>query len=413
MAKALMLAAGASVSGASGDEWNLFGYRTDATTEANTQASATEGAAFTGLAMRVTAGGSGTNTLTFRDAGGAGQNVAAIAGTGLAQDTTHTDTLTAGDLFNVAYTDTGTDSTLAWSLVNVELASGYGAFVGAGNFNGTVADVASATRFFGICGDLNIDGNATEANVGFKARGYTTFEALQVRITANARTNDSVFKNRINSGDGTGTITFGAGVTGLLTATGLGDAIADGQLIDASLTLLIGVQDLTISLIGATLKSSDSQQDIWNSHQVGIARAASATEVYAPLSGYGATWTFGNTEAVSRAPVGFAGTASNLRCYLSDNTYTGDGTLKLYKNGSAVITTTLTAGGGAAWYENTADSISFVATDELSFAIDEGTSGSITIQMVGVTLAPTTASGFGGFNPYFSRHIGRVGGGSV
>ena len=392
MAKALMVACSA-VTLASGDEYNLFGLISDATTEAPTQASCTENAAFTALGVNIISGGSGTNTVTFRDAGADGQNVASRSGAGVAEDTTHTDTLTAGDLFNLAYTDTGTSSTTAWTKANVELASGYGAFQGSAAYAGSVMDAASATNFIPLTGNLPPDGTTPEANVAFKARGYDTFEALQVRVTANARTNDSVFKNRINAADGTGVITFAAGVTGLVTATGLGDAITAGQTIGASVTLLTGVEDLTVTFVTATLKSSITKQDIWAGVSSGTARAASATAHYSPIGGLAfASVLTSFTEAQARVKPGFAGTASNLRCYLSANTYGADATLKLYKAGSAVITTTLTASGGAGWYENTSDTVSFTDTDELSFEFVGGTSGSATIRMVGVTLAPTTGT---------------------
>jgi len=49
---------------------------------------------------------------------------------------------------------------------------------------------------------------------------------------------------------------------------------------------------------------------------------------------------------------------------------------------------TLTASGGAALYENTADSFEIDADDELSFEWLGGTSGSITIRSAGITFSP-------------------------
>jgi hypothetical protein len=296
-------------------------------------------------------------------------------------------------LFNLAYTDTGTDSQYIWIKGNVEFASGHGAFTGcAGLGLLPIMDVPSATRFFGLAGDLRADGNATESDVAFKCRGYDVFEALQVRVTANARTNDSVFRNRINAGDGTGVITFGAGVTGLLTATGLADAIGDGQTVNTSLTLLTGVEDLTVAFILATLKSSSGKQDQWSCAQDGETRTASATAEYFPIGGF-CNAGQGFTEAQCQIKPGFAGVASNLRVYCDTNTYTGNGTLKLYQNGSPVITTTITAAGGAAWYENTSDSVSFDADDVFSFELDEGTSGSIHFHLMGITFSPPAGGG--------------------
>lgn len=390
MGKALLaLAQNSTAAMVSGDEFNLFGSGARTATEANAQVSCTEDAVFSGLGARITAGGSGTNNFRFRDAGADGSQLATRAGTGNCEDTTNTDTLTAGDLFNIAYTDTGTNSTVSWAKMNVEMASGHGNFHGSMNPNGAIFDVASSTRYIGLSGSLFADGQATEAFVGLKMRGYATQAALQVRVTANARTNNSVFKNRIAGADGSATITFAAGVTGLVEVTGLTDAIADGDVVSTSIALLTGVEDLTVTFVIGTFKSTSNKSEIWSSHDAGLARAASATANYHPIGGR----LFVDTDANNRIKPGFAGIVTNLRCYLSANTYGANATLKLMQNGSAVITTTITASGGAAWYENTSDTVTFTDTDEFSYEIVGGTSGSITIRTIGMTFAPPAAGG--------------------
>ena len=402
MGKALIIAGSNGGTVANGSEFSLGGYGTITSTEVQSQVSCTEAATFSTLRGSVVTGNSGTATFRFRDAGANGSEVFQITGTGIGEDATNTDSLTAGDLFNIAYTDTGTDSGVAWVTANVEFGSGHGSFHIAADYGGRVHDVQSATRFISINGNMPIDGQATEDNVEWLVRGYDSFEALQVYVSANARANDSIFRNRINGGDGSAVITYGSGATGLITDTVLGDAITAGQTVNASLTLDTGVQGLTVHFIGATLKSSASKSEVASCFQVGVARTASATAHYIPIGGrMPAMGTFSDAQA--RIKVGFAAVVSNLRCYLSANTYTGDGTLKLYQNGSAVLTTTITASGGAAWYENTSDTITIDADDELSFEFDEGTSGSITIHSVGITFAPVEAGG-GTILPQMMQH---------
>jgi len=384
--KALMVA-GSSDDIANADEINLFGYGVDNAVEAQAQASATEDATFSGLAFRVISGGSGTNTMRFRHSGANGNQTCAVAGTGDAEDNSNSDVLAAGDLFNIAYTDTGTNSLLGVVKGNVELKVGHGAFHGAANYPGRVHDAASATRYITLNSDLPADGNtATIANAQWKIRGYSKLEALQVRVTANARINDSVIKYQINGSDGASVITIGAGQTGLFVLNNIGAALSSGDLLSVSITLLTGVEDLTLSVVAVTLKSETASQDIWAaSPGTGTARPASATPNYIAIGGL--SHSTGLTEAQVRVKPGFNGVAQNLRCYLSANTYGGTGTLKLYKNGAEQITVNIGAGGGAGWYENAVDSVSFVATDELSLEFDEGTSGSITIQSAGLTLS--------------------------
>ena len=384
MGKALLVSRQASAL-ATGQECNLFGFASDTATEANTQASCTEDATFSNLRVNIISGGSGTNNFRFRDAGADGSELASRSGAGIAEDTTNTDVLSAGDLFNIAYTDTGSNSTIAWIVANIVLSSGHGNLHGAAGFGGLVFDTASSTNFIPLSGSLTADGSTNEVLTTLKVRAYDSFEALQVRVTANARLNTSSFRNRINNGNGTALIEFATLVTGLISDTVLGDAIADGQTVNASVTLGTGVEDLTVVFVVGTFKSTSNKSETFSG--AGLARTASTTAHYQTIGGSYATLT-ALTEAQARLKPGFAAVVSNLRCYLSDNTYTGNGTLKLYQNGVAVITTTITASGGAAWYENTSDTITIDADDELSFEFDEGTSGSITIRLAGITFAP-------------------------
>ena len=402
MGKALLIGSCTAVVAASGDEMNMFGYASDTTTELRTQVSCTEAATFSLLGAQILSGGSGDNTFQFRDAGANGSSVIVITGASRGEDTSNTDTLSASDLFNLAYTDTGTSSTMGWVKSNVEFASGHGNFHGVASYNGIVHDAASSTRFLPLFGQLQLDGNGTEDNTEWKTRAYDSFEALQVRVSANARSNDSIFRNRIQGANGTAVITFGSGATGLISDTALGDAISDGDTVNASLTLDTGVEDLTVNFLVATLKSSSNKSETFIGIQSGAARSASATENYCPIGGYLQSLAV-FTEEQARIKVGFAAVVSNLRCYLSANTYTGNGTLKLYQNGVAVLTTTITASGGAAWYENTSDTITIDADDELSFEFDEGTSGSITIHSAGITFAPVAAPG-GTILPQMMQH---------
>jgi len=369
---------------ATGAEGSLFGGLVSVATEANTQSQATEAATFSILRARDQAGGLGTRTIQFRKGGANGNLVVSRGDAGTMEDITNTDVLSSADLYNLAFTDAIAGNPFyTYITVVVEFASGHGCFHGSSTFTGIIFDVASATRFVAINGDFAADGATTEANVATRNRAYTSWEAMQVRVTANARNNDSTFVNRIGLADGTGLITVATTQTGLFTDTAIGDAVADGDLLDVSLTLGTGVQDLTLSLVAATPKGS-SKCDVVAASQVGVARTASATAHYVQLGG--SFTSFNTTGTNQRTPAGFEGVASNVRCYITANTLTGTATLKLIKNGVAVITVNITAGAANQWFENTADSVTFVDGDTLCYEVDEGTSGSATFHMFAVTL---------------------------
>ncbi|WP_374312432.1 hypothetical protein [Dongia sp.] len=386
MGKALLIG-GNNASVASGSETNFFGALSNST-ESNCQYSATEGADFTGLGVRIASGGSGSNTVQFRKNGANGQNVVSRTGAGTAEDTTHTDTLSAGDLFNLAMTDTGTTPNFRWFRANVQFASGHGCFHAAASV--ATCDVPSSTRYLPISGTLVADGQATIANVQWKNRGYTSLEAFQIFVNSNLRLNDSVFSVNINGVDVGTPITFGAGATGLQTVTGMGISLADGDLICISMTLGAGLEDLVLFRTGATLKSTNNNSDAVCGSAFGSSITASGTPTYVTAAGSLLNL---SDEANQRVKVGFAARIKNLRCYLSANTYSANATLKLMVNGSAVITTTITASGGAGWYENSSDYYDIDDNDEISYEIVGGTSGSITVHSIGVTFAEIPASG--------------------
>lgn len=387
MAKALLVARLTSAL-ASAEFRSLFGTEGAATIEDRTEIQATESCTLSNLRYTITAGGSGTNSLRSRKNGANGNQLAQIAGTGSVEDATNTDSLTTGDTFNVGYTDTGTNSTVSVIAANIEFASGFGWYQGAANNDSVVFDVPSETRYLPLAGNIVLDGSTSEAQAGLKCRGATQMTALQVYASSNARTNTSTVKNRINGADGTGVCTIGAGVTGLITSTGLTDTIADGDTINASLTLDTGVEDLRLTLVCATLKSSDSAQDLFAGRVSGIARTAGATQHYQPIAGFMSGISASETEW-QVAPK-FAGTISNLRAYLGANTYGSDATLHVMKNGVSALTCTLTASGGAGWYENTSDTLSVAATDTITYGIDGGGSGSATYYTLACTITQSS-----------------------
>lgn len=369
----------------SGVEHNLYGQYNNAT-EANAQMQATEAATFSNLRTRIASGGSGTNNLRFRNAGANGNQLASISGTGSIEDTVNTDAVSASALFNIAYTDTGTDSQVDFVAANVSFSSGHGNFHGIGNSAGTAFSTASTTFFVPISGIFDSNATTTIANAQWKNRGYTSIEAFQIRVTSNARTTNTTVRFVLNGTPTGTTITYGSTATGLQAVTGMAQALADGDLLCLQITTGTGTGSFTVSLASVTLKSTNEESDImWGRGGTSVTRAASATKhYYLP----GQTTAAETTETTERVKPGFPARARNLRAYLSANTYGAAATLKLFVNGVALMTTTIGAGGGAAWYENTTDSVVISGSDEISFEIVGGSSGSITIQAMGITFAP-------------------------
>ena len=349
---------------------------------------------FSGLRAFITAGGSGTNTIDCRtNAAANGNQSASRSGTGFLEDSNagHIDTYSTGTGWTIKATDTGTTPTYAYIAMTATFASGHYGLHATMNGTNIVYDVPDATRFIGFSGAHQADGTTSEARAQWKNRAYSSWESMFVRVGANARANDSIFRSRINGANGGMSCTFGAAVIGLVfdDDTGGGAALAAGDLINYSISLVSGVQDLSVKMVGSVALSSTNQADCIVMNTAGVARTASATASYYTMGGTGGT---DATEGNVAVKTGFAGRASNLRIY-SANSYTGNGTLKLMKNGSAVITLTITAGAAEGWLENTSDTADFIATDTLSFEHDEGTSGTLTQYSFGITLDDTSGDG--------------------
>lgn len=383
MAKALLVRH-VPAAAPSGNFGTTFGGVGGTSTEAQAQYSCTEGATFSNLYFNIQSGGNATNNVRFRDTGADGNLFATRSNVGSASDAVNTDTLAAADTFNFAFTDTGTDPVYSVIRANVEFASGYGSFFASTGLSGIVFDAPSATRFIPIAGNLGADGNTTEAAAAWLCHGASVFSAFQVYVSANARTNDVVIKNRINGADGSGTITITAGQTGLFTATGLSDTINDGDEVCLSITLLTGVEDLTMTFAGATLKDSGNEMEMWCAIGAGEARAASATPSYYCIGG---RLEASASEANKSVTPGFALTARNLRIYISANTYSTDATLILRQAGATAITTTIGAG-VTGWIDPASGTAAVLATDLIDYEIVGGTTGSITPHMIGFTYAP-------------------------
>lgn len=382
MGKALIVSSSSAIT--TGTYGPLSGNSFNAT-ESQSTFEISESCTLTNLRCNITSGGSGSNTTRLRKNAANGNLVATRTGVGLVADTSNSDSLVSGDDVDYSFTSAGT-APAQTTTVNVEFASGHGNYHYAASAGTVIMDVASSTRYIGLAGALLADGAATETDVSFKNRAYTSIEAFQVNVVANARVNSSTFKNRINAADGTGLITVGSGLTGLFTDTAVGDSLSAGDLLSYSMALGTGVEDMRIGVVGGTFKSSVTKSEAIMHAPSGSARTASATPTYFRPGG---NITTSATEADVSVTPGFAATCMNLRCYVSANTYSGSATLKLMVNGAAQITLTISAG-ATGWLENTSDTFVIDDNDTVSFEVDEGTANSATFRYMAITFENAT-----------------------
>lgn len=389
------------------------GGTTTNTTEGNIQMSFRQAGTFSLLGFNNQTG-DGTNTVRFRPGGGDGNQVVARVGAGWQQDVSNTDVISANTLISFGYTDTGTNPSYTPVIVVFQASGDHCCYHVCSSGTVRVFDVASATRFVALDGALVADGTATEAEAQLMCRATGTMRSFQVRVTANARVNQSDWRTRLNGGNGAGLVSYAAGATGLVVDDSNTDTIADGDLINASVTLGTGVEDLTVTLVGAAITaSSGATSDLFRWSQfAGLSRSATATAFYFPLVGFGAI-NLKPTEADTTIRAGFNGTASKLRNYITANTNTDSCTITFRKNAGAGITQTI-ASGATGWLENSSDTCTFDTDDDICYEIVGGGTGNITHKAAAVSIQDDSAVVTSGLGPLIGGYRNyRTGAGAV
>ncbi len=356
--------------------------------------------------------GSGSSTTRLQVNGSNVTSVVTQSATGYLEDTTHTDTISANDTVQTAFTDGSTNP--SYSLVKLVFGASSDTIcyhIASGDV--TNYDAASSTRFIKFAGQQVADGSTNEAQQQLKMRAAGTVESFQCNVTSNARVNTSTLNIRVNGSAVNGTLSIGAGVTGRIVDDSNTDTIAAGDLLCAGITLSTGVEDLNLGNVACMVRTTTGASDLWYEPENFVGRNASATANYMPVGG---CWIIGNTsEGAASLKPGFNCTISNLRTYISSNSYSGSSTIKVMKNGSAVLTLTINAG-ATGWQENTSDSVSIAAGDTISYECVGGTTGALVFRHIGIkisddaaVLTGTIAQTFSGFTESLTGAAGAAG----
>lgn len=319
-------------------------------------------------------GANGAQTLTVAD-----------ASSGVQEDASNTDDISADDLINARYTDAGANPTVYGYRAVFQADSGHVALRSGGMGGGWT--VSGATRYVPFLGGAPAaNGTTTIANAQSKIRVAGTISRFQLYVGSNARAVTDTFRVNINGTNGNGVLSVTSGATGLFEDTTNTDAVADGDLVCVQVVTGVSASSISLNRIGAAITSAaGTKSDLFfHLSTNGLARAASATVHYLPIAGQTNSAAI-TTESQAQMSHGFVGAITKLRIYLSANTYAADATLRLRKNGvDGNNTVTLTAG-LTGWFEDATSSDDFDHDDLIALSVVGGTSGSITVHGGGVT----------------------------
>lgn len=329
-----------------------------------------------------------TTTWKTRKNGADGaQSVSIGSGaTGEFEDTTNTDSVTAGDEMNYACVGGGSGTSISIMLASClfDATSNTVSILGIGG-DAWSASENSVTRFCPIVGIGAA--NATEANQQMQFTTGGTLQKFFIYVQANARTSTTTFKTRKNATDGSQSISVTASSTGIFEDTANTDTIASGDLVNCSIVTGTGAGEaLTLRNVKVEFTTTDSKFPMGS---VGATISVGSNTTYVPMAVAGNTLSAGNTESTTKTEANFAFAVSKLWVYCSA-AGANDVTVTLRKNAADTALTVTVTGTGE--FEDSTNEVSLVATDEINLKYT-GTGATWTMRGYSVVGGPASAGG--------------------
>jgi hypothetical protein len=338
------------------------------------------------LGMSILSGGSGTNTLRTRKNGvnGSLAVVTSAPSAGFFENTTDTQVLASTDEWCLSYGDTGTDTVAAFIRAIVE-PDDSGLLLAPVWVRGTLLLGTASTVYY--CGVAGISTPSVavgaQAQSQWKNEGFTSITGLRVRVGNNTRTTNTSLQLEVNGSLVGSAITIASTDATVSKSVVVNVPLVPGDLVCVRITTGSGTGSTTIQSITTTFRSEGGEQDIFS--QAVSAKAFLNNAKYYPLGGLN-TDAAAASAALVRVPMGLDGMVKSMRCYVASNSTTVDTTLSLLKNGSPVAVITIASTDTAKWMELTGLNISFTETDDFSYELLGGSSGSLTLRSMGITI---------------------------
>jgi hypothetical protein len=270
-----------------------------------------------------------TASSTFRTRkNGANGNLTVSVGTsqtGAFEDTTHSDSLTSGDLYAYLLTTGSSGSSMTITIIAVTLSHASDwkqVLVASASGTGTSYNTTASIAINGLK-----TGSATESYVQFAPQFAGTLSYLRGYVSTNSINGSSTLKTRKNTGDGAQSVSIGASATGSFEDTSNTDSFVSGDLLNYQL-VTGGTSGSMVLPITQTLLASGH---IFMAE--GSSSSSSAATSYISLAGdYYLTTTKARAQITSRITL----TRKNLYVRVNTNS----------RNGDLVVTSQLGAGDG-------------------------------------------------------------------
>lgn len=335
-----------------------------------------------GLSTRINSyNASATVVITNRINSGNGNQTLTATSTGEFGDSTHSDSVSAGNTLDYSVANTGGSGSFVSAVIgNLFASSGAANYVNKCYSAGATIPVTTAgTSYFNWLQSINRL-ITTEANAQFKVKGTFTLQNMAVIVSANTATIATV-DSRIGGANGNLTVSIGSGATGTFEDTTHTDSVVSGNLVNTAINATVATS-LTITLISVTMLSTALQAHYATAQSQGNLFNAN-TSTFPVITGkMQANAVGGETGASCQTQTTF--TASNLEGYVTANGTTANSTAVL-RTGLANGNQSLTWGSGATGYqEDTTHSDNILTTTEIDDNVVAGATGTnITFAYIG------------------------------
>lgn len=362
-----------------------------ATSEAQKQRTFNSAGIISNLYCRVSVNDRGASTLTLRKNAGNGSESVSIGAstTGEFEDTSNTDSVSAGDEINYSLVTGAGGTTFTFALVSAVFSATTNTVCVLGNSGGNV-DWASGTRYLPLGGHGNPA--SSEGRTQFKVTTAGTLKNLFVYVSTNARTTTTSIGSRIAAGNGNLVVSITASSTGIFEDTSNTDAVSSGNLCNFYITTSTGTEVLALTLVSVEFETTTNKFISQGSSANSSVSISASITYWLGLGGFltliSATESNYSTEAQMSFDV------TNMWLFVSANSITGTSTVSLRKNQVAGNNTISIAGSATGAFEDTTNTDSFVATDEINFEVAGGAGGTtMVIRVLGALFTNTDGAG--------------------
>lgn len=347
-------------------------------TEANAQMTWRTAGTCSNLYIRVTSNNVGASTLRTRlnTANGSQSVSIGASGTGEFEDATNSDSIMAGDELGCQLvTGTGGTSFQA-DVLSVLFSATTNTVYKTLTSTMFSLSAASTTHYRQLSGGTTE--TTSETNVQHQISTGGTFKNQYLYISANGRTTNTTFTVIVNGTPGNVTITVAGSTTGVFEDITNSDSITANDLCNFRLVTGTGIGTITMQVWGVDFETT-TDKFVWGGGRAS-GNVLNANTITWGGVGRG-TMTEVTTESFTSVDANIACDVTNLWCYISANTVTATSTLRLkvnQANGNLVASIGASTTGE---FEDTTNTDSLVATDEVNIEVDTGNTGtSLTIR---------------------------------